>query len=66
MLYHLADAGTVTPLPVGRLGEIYDILPWDDALMPGISAMLARQPLLDLEGEFPPRRVLPPDYGGPA
>lgn len=66
LLHHLADDGTVTALPVGGVGEIYDILPWDDALMPGICAMLARQPLRDLEGAFPPRCVLPQAYGGPA
>lgn len=64
MLYHLADDGSVTEHPLGGAGEIYDIIPWDDALMPGISEMLLRQPLLDLEGEFPPRCRLPHDYGG--
>lgn len=64
MLYHLDDAGTVTALPVGGVGEIYDILPWDEALMPGICAMLARQRPLELEGEFPPPCALPREYGG--
>lgn len=64
MLYHLGDDGVVTEHPLGGPGEIYDIIPWDDALMPGICDMLLRQPPLELEGEFPPRCRLPRDYGG--
>lgn len=64
MLYHLADDGSVTEHPLGGPGEIYDIIPWDDSLMPDICAMLLRQPTLELEGEFPPHCRLPRDYGG--
>ncbi len=64
MLYHLADDGSVTEHPLGGPGEIYDIIPWDDSLMPDICAMLLRQPTLELEGEFPPRCSLPRSYGG--
>ncbi len=64
MLYHLADDGSLTAHPLGGPGEIYDIIPWDDALMPGICAALLRQPTLDLEGDFPPRCRLPRAWGG--
>lgn len=61
-LFLLHDDGRVESLPLGGPGEIYDIIPWDAALMPQVCAMLSRQPLLDLSGEFPPRCVLPPEY----
>ncbi|MDE7240400.1 hypothetical protein [Desulfovibrio sp.] len=61
-LFLLHDGGQVEELPLGGPGEIYDIIPWDHALMPGICAMLARRSLLDLPGEFPPRCALPPEY----
>lgn len=61
-LFLLHDDGKLETLPLAGPGEIYDIIPWDAALMPGICAMLARQPLLDLPGDFPPRCVLAPEY----
>ncbi|MBQ3058847.1 MAG: hypothetical protein IJD16_00820 [Desulfovibrio sp.] len=63
-LFWLDDAGSVTPLPVGGPGEIYDIIPWDDALMPGICRTLQHAPELDVEGTFPARCSLPAEYGG--
>ena len=61
-LFLLHDDGRVEELSLGGPGEIYDILTWDGALMPGLCAMLASRPLLDLPGDFPPRCVLPREY----
>lgn len=66
MLYRLGDDGRLTEHPLGGPGEIYDIIPWDDALMPGICDALLRLPQLELEGDFPPRCRLPRDWGGSA
>lgn len=55
LLFHLADDGQVTELPVARVGEIYDILPWNDAIMQPTTALLHSLPTLDVEGAFPPR-----------
>lgn len=63
-LYHLHDNGKVRMLPVGGPGEIYDIIPWNAALMPGICQTLLRSPALEMEGTFPPRCELPPAYAG--
>lgn len=54
----------VEQLHLGGPGEIYDIIPWDAALMPAVCAMLLEQPALDLPGEFPPRCALPAEYRG--
>ncbi len=64
VLFLLSDTGDVRRLPVGGPGEIYDIIPWDGTIMPGICRMLLRTPGMDLEGEFPPRCALPVEYGG--
>ncbi len=63
-LFLLHDDGAVEHLPLGGPGEIYDIIPWDASLMPGICARLLTLPLLELPGEFPPRCALPPEYAG--
>ncbi len=63
-LFLLPDRGDVRRLPVGGPGEIYDIIPWDDALMPGICRMLFHAPSMELEGDFPARCALPVEYGG--
>jgi len=62
-LYYLTDTGQVDTLPVGGPGEIYDIIPWDAALMPGICQTLLQAPELEAEGRFPPRCELPVEYG---
>lgn len=58
-LYFLDDAGGVELLPVAGVGEIYDILPWDAQCMPDLTQAILRLPVLDMEGEFPPRCSLP-------
>lgn len=59
VLFFLDDNGVVETLPVARVGEIYDILPWNGELMSGVAQTLLRLPDLGLEGEFPARCVLP-------
>ena len=67
-LYFLPDGGTPSILWGGGEGEIYDILPWDDDLMPAICDYLHKAPELPLEYEddqaedFPPRCSLPAEY----
>lgn len=60
-LIRLSDSGATEVLPVAGAGEIYDILPWDDALMPAITDTIHALPIQDLEGEFPHPCVLPDD-----
>ncbi len=55
VLFHLDDSGRVTQYPVAPLGEIYDIIPWNSALMRVVTPHLLTLPDLPLEGEFPPR-----------
>ena len=62
-LYHLADNGHVEFLPLAGPGEVYDILPWPDDIMPGIADRLDQLPVLEeLEGVFPERCSLPAEY----
>lgn len=62
-LYFLSDSGDVEYLPLAGPGEIYDILPWDDELMPGIADRLYELPVIDdLEGEYPEICKLPDNY----
>ncbi|MCR5563811.1 MAG: hypothetical protein K6F46_10705 [Desulfovibrio sp.] len=53
VLYFLHDGGDVECLPVAGAGEIYDIVPWDDALMDSVAQQVLELPELPLEGEFP-------------
>jgi hypothetical protein len=39
---------------VARVGEIYDILPWNDDLMRTVAQQILTLPELPLEGTFPP------------
>lgn len=55
VLFFLHDDGAVETLPVARVGEIYDILPWNAGLMAGVAQTVLRLPELALEGEFPER-----------
>lgn len=61
-LFILQDSGEVITLPVGGVGEIYDIIPWNRAMMPGICNTLLDAPELDVEGTFPARCALPTTY----
>ena len=67
-LFYLPDGGEPEILWEGGPGEIYDILPWNDELMPGICDFLFSAPNLTLEDEddsqdnFPPRCSLPLEY----
>lgn len=63
-LYMLRDNGGVEEWQLGGPGEIYDILPWEDSLMPGIADRLLKLPVLDIDGEFPPDCILPDKYRG--
>ncbi|MBO6171188.1 MAG: hypothetical protein J6N67_03380 [Desulfovibrio sp.] len=54
LLYFLSDAGEVESRPVARVGEIYDILPWNDDLMRTVAQQILTLPELPLEGTFPP------------
>lgn len=58
-LFRLHDDDSVETLPVAAVGEIYDIIPWDAGLMPGVAETFLEMPGLELEGEFPPRCRLP-------
>ncbi len=59
----LAPDGTVTELPVAAAGEIYDILPWNDAVMRPVSAVMsALPPVHATEGNaYPPPCILSPE-----
>ena len=62
-LYHLSDSGEVVTYSVAGPGEIYDIIIWDDALMPAICEQLLALPIItELEGIFPDRCFLPKEY----
>lgn len=61
-LIRLPDSGATEELPVAGAGEIYDILPWDDALMPAITDTIHALPIQDLEGEFPRPCILPEEF----
>lgn len=62
-LYFLSDTGDVEYLPLAWPGEIYDILPWEDDLMPAIADRLYNLPVIEgLDGEFPELCKLPDDY----
>ncbi len=58
VLFYLDDDGTVTQHTVAGAGEIYDIIPWDAAIMQGVAQQCQELPLLDLPGEFPARCTL--------
>ena len=53
VLFHLDDAGNVATYPVAAVGEIYDIIPWPEAIMPSVAKQVLDLPDLPLEGEFP-------------
>ena len=54
LVYFLADSGAVEQGFVASVGEIYDILPWDDDLMRNVAQQILAMPKLPLEGDFPP------------
>ncbi|MBQ9405603.1 MAG: hypothetical protein IJU37_02570 [Desulfovibrio sp.] len=54
LVYFLADSGAVEQGFVAPVGEIYDILPWDDDLMRNVAQQILAMPQLPLEGDFPP------------
>lgn len=55
-LYRLEAEGKITKLPVASAGEIYDILPWEPAIMSPVSAIMSGLPPIfaDPESEYPP------------
>ena len=55
-LYHLHKNGGIEALHVAAAGEIYDILPWNGAVMGPVSAAMRQLPPLFADGEqaFPP------------
>ncbi len=57
----LEPDGTTTALPVAPAGEIYDILPWDDAVMRPVAALMnSLPPAHGTEGNnYPPPCALP-------
>lgn len=59
-LYHLDGKGGLETIPVGPVGEIYDILPWNQEIMLPVSRyMRSLPPVLGVEGkEYPPPCVL--------
>lgn len=62
-LYFLSDEGGVEYLPLAGPGEVYDILPWNDAVMTGVADRLYELPVIeDMEGEFPTLCRLPDEY----
>lgn len=65
-LYLMPDSGKIERMLVAGAGEIYDILPWDDAIMPQITDVLAKLPkIADAEGDFPEKCILPDAYRKP-
>jgi hypothetical protein len=63
-LLRLTPDGAVREYPVARIGEIYDILPWRDALMRAVCPHITSLPpvLGDADQEYPPPCVLPDGY----
>lgn len=55
-LLHREPGGTVREMPIAPAGEIYDILPWDDAVMQGVADMMnSLPPVFAEEGNaYPP------------
>ncbi len=58
VVFYLGDDGSVAQHTVANIGEIYDIIPWDNAIMQGVAEQCLHLPLLDLPGEFPARCAL--------
>ncbi len=54
LLYFLSDDGQVEYHQVAPVGEIYDILPWNECLMRSVAKQALSLPQLPLEGTFPP------------
>jgi len=63
-LLRLMPDGAVREYPVARTGEIYDILPWQSAMMRSICPQItALPPILGEEGQkYPPPCILPGGY----
>lgn len=54
-LFHLDEAGRTRQWNVAQCGEIYEILPWDDAVMPRITRMVTQLPAQEWDDqEYPP------------
>ncbi len=54
-IFHLNDNGELNEHQVAPVGEIYDILPWNNYIMRGVAKQCMLLPTLDLPGEFPAR-----------
>ena len=54
------ETGDIHEMWVAEVGEIYDILPWHDAIVRPLVEVMNRLPAQDLDwGEFPPVIALP-------
>ena len=54
LVYFLSDNGRVEWRQIAPVGEIYDILLWDEKLMRSVAQQVQTFPQLSLEGVFPP------------
>lgn len=63
-LFRLDAGGAIETLPVAAAGEIYDILPWEAAIMEPVADRMADLPSLfgDGESEYPAPCALDPAY----